>query len=48
MDPRFNFPSKNPNPRGEEGGREEEEEDAREGRRLLTGQKERKRGRGGI
>jgi len=24
------FPSQNPNPRGEEGGREEEEEDARE------------------
>jgi len=35
MDPRFNFPSKNPNPRGEEGGREEEEEDAREGRPLV-------------
>jgi len=53
MDPRFNFPSKNPNPRGEEGGREEEEEDAREGIPLVCscargkekiGRRERERG----
>ena len=42
------FPSQNPNPWGEEGGREEEEEDTREEResRALSRQKERERERG--
>ena len=44
------FPSQNPNPRGEEGGIEEEEQNAREGRRspvLAPGERKKQRGRKG-